>query len=229
MDINGAHVLVAGATGVIGGAFTAELAARAARPALAGRGPGRLARAAQEYPGAPIALFDAYVPETCARAVYSAAAVLGGLEVVVVAFGSVAFGRADTVGDEVAERLMAVNVLTSAAFLEPGVAIADVTGVVTDRPQPGMADYNVSKAALSAWLAAVCGDARPAGIRVLEVRPGHLDTGFASGAVAGTAPPLPPGGDLRQVVRAGFDALATDAETVRTAPDGTPVIEPRAR
>ncbi|MFD9607072.1 SDR family NAD(P)-dependent oxidoreductase [Streptomyces sp. NPDC059970] len=221
MDINGAHVLVAGATGVIGGAFTAELAARAARPALAGRGPGRLARAAQEYPGAPIALFDAYVPETCARAVYSAAAVLGGLEVVVVAFGSVAFGRADMVGDEVAERLMAVNVLTSAAFLEPGV--------VTDRPQPGMADYNASKAALSAWLAAVCRDARPAGIRVLEVRPGHLDTGFASRAVAGTAPPLPPGGDLRQVVRAGFDALATDAETVRTAPDGTPVIEPRAR
>ncbi|WP_327272002.1 SDR family NAD(P)-dependent oxidoreductase [Streptomyces sp. NBC_01224] len=221
MDINGAHVLVAGATGVIGGAFTAELAARAARPALAGRGPGRLARAAQEYPGAPIALFDAYVPETCARAVYSAAAVLGGLEVVVVAFGSVAFGRADMVGDEVAERLMAVNVLTSAAFLEPGV--------VTDRPQPGMADYNASKAALSVWLAAVCRDARPAGIRVLEVRPGHLDTGFASRAVAGTAPPLPPGGDLRQVVRAGFDALATDAETVRTAPDGTPVIEPRAR
>ncbi|MFF3735494.1 SDR family NAD(P)-dependent oxidoreductase [Streptomyces sp. NPDC002476] len=221
MDINGAHVLVAGATGVVGGALTAELAARAARPALAGRGPGRLARAAQEYPGAPIAFFDAYVPEICARAVYSAAADLGGLEVVVVAFGSVAFGRADMVGDEVAERLMAVNVLTSAAFLEPGV--------VTDRPQPGMADYNTSKAALSAWLAAVCRDARPAGIRVQEVRPGHLDTGFASRAVAGTAPPLPPGGDLRQVVRAGLAALATDAETVRTAPDGTPIIEPRAR
>ncbi|MGY5036545.1 SDR family NAD(P)-dependent oxidoreductase [Streptomyces sp. 900116325] len=236
MDINGARVLIAGATGVIGGALTAELVARGARPALAGRDPGRLAQVAQEHRGAPIALFDAYSPETCARAVYSAADVLGGLDVVMVAFGAVAFGQANLVGNEVAEHLMAVNVLAPAAFfraalgiMEPGAAIAAVTGVVSQRPQPGMADYSASKAALSAWLAAVRREARPAGIRVLDIRPGHLDTGFASRAVGGAAPPLPPGGDLRQVVRAVVDALATDAEIVRTGPEGKPIIEPRAR
>ncbi|MER6678179.1 SDR family NAD(P)-dependent oxidoreductase [Streptomyces sp. NPDC000983] len=236
MDIDGARVLVAGATGELGTALTAELAGRGARPALAGRYLSRLARAARDRPGAPTAVFDAYDPSSCARAVHRAAAELGGLDAVVTVFGTVAFGGADEVGDEVAEHLMAVNFLAPAAFfraalgvLRPGSVIAAVTGVVAERPQPRMADYSASKAALSAWLHAVRREARGAGIRVLEVRPGHLDTGFAQRAVAGTPPPLPPGGDPRRIVAAVVDALTDDTELVRTALDGTPVAERRAR
>lgn len=236
MELSGARVLVAGATGVLGGAITAELADRGARVALAGRDPSRLAHAARPYPGAPTARFDAYDPESCARAVRDTAAVLEGLDAVVIAFGSVAFGAAEEVGDEVAEHLMAVNCLAPAAFfraalgiLRPGSAIAAVTGVVAERPQPRMADYSASKAALSAWLDAVRREARSAGIGVLDVRPGHLDTGFAQRPVAGTAPPLPGGGDPCQVAGAVADALAADAELLRTRPDGTPVVERRAR
>ncbi|MFF0105234.1 SDR family NAD(P)-dependent oxidoreductase [Streptomyces hirsutus] len=236
MDINGARVLVAGATGVLGGALTAELAGRGARPALAGRDPARLAEAARAYPGAPALLFDAYDPASCARAVHGAADALGGLDAVVTAFGSVASGRAAGLGDEIAEHLTAVNVLAPAAFfraaltlMAPGSLIAAFTGVVAERPQAGMADYSASKAALSAWLSAARREARTAGIRVLDIRPGHLDTGFADRPVAGPAPPLPPDGDPRRVVAAVADAMAADAEPLRTAPDGTPVVERRAR
>ncbi|MFI8307748.1 SDR family NAD(P)-dependent oxidoreductase [Streptomyces sp. NPDC085927] len=236
MDINGARVLVAGATGVLGRALTAELAGRGARPALAGRDPARLERAARAHPGAPTFLFDAYDPASCARAVHGTADALGGPDAVVTAFGTVAFGRAAQIGDEIAEHLTAVNVLAPAAFfraalalMAPGSLIAAFTGVVAERPQAGMADYSASKAALSAWLSAARREARPAGIRVLDIRPGHLDTGFADRPVAGTAPPMPAGGDPRQVVAAVADAMAADAELLRTAPDGTPVVEQRAR
>lgn len=236
MNLDGARVLVAGATGVLGGALTAELAARGARPALAGRDPDRLARAACAYPGAPTAVFDAYDPASCARAVHRAATALGGLDATVTAFGSVAFGRAVETGDEIAEHLSAVNTLAPAAFFRaaltvmgPGSLIAAFTGVVAERPQAGMADYCASKAALSAWLLAVRREARSAGIRVLDIRPGHLDTGFADRAVAGTAPTMPTGGDPRRVVAAVADAMEADAELLRTAPDGTPLVERRAR
>ncbi|MFJ8146293.1 SDR family NAD(P)-dependent oxidoreductase [Streptomyces sp. NPDC096048] len=236
MELSGARVLVAGATGVLGGAITAELAGRGARVALAGRDPGRLAHAAQACPGAPTVRFDAYDPESCARAVRDTTAALGGLDAVVVAFGAVAFGAAEEVGDEVAEHLTAVNHLAPAAFfraaltiLRPGSAIAAVTGVVAERPQPRMADYSASKAALSAWLDAVRREARNNGVAVLDIRPGHLDTGFARRPVAGTAPPLPRGGDPRRLAGAVADALEADAELLRSGPDGTPVVERRAR
>ncbi|MFD4260412.1 SDR family NAD(P)-dependent oxidoreductase [Streptomyces sp. NPDC058534] len=236
MNLDGARVLVAGATGVLGGALTAELRGRGARPALAGRDPARLAAGARAHPGAPTVLFDAYDPASCARAVHDAATALGGLDAVVTAFGSVAFGPAAEVGDEIAEHLAAVNVLAPTAFfraaftvLGPGSAVAAFTGVVARRPQAGMADYSASKAALSAWLDAARREVRADGIRVLEARPGHLDTGFADRPVAGTAPPMPAGGDPHRVVAAVADALEADAELVRTDPDGTPVVERRAR
>ncbi|WP_399881858.1 SDR family NAD(P)-dependent oxidoreductase [Streptomyces sp. BBFR51] len=236
MKPDGARVLVAGATGALGSALTAELAERGARPALAGRDPVRLARAAEPYPGAATLLFDAYDPDSCSRAVHAAADGLGGLDAVVTAFGSVAFGRTTEVGDEVAEHLMAVNFLAPAAFfraalsvMPPGSLVAGLTGVVAESPQAGMADYSASKAALGAWLVAARREARTAGINVLDVRPGHLDTGFADRAVAGSAPPLPKGGDPRRIVTAVADAMAADVELLLTAPDGTPVVERRAK
>ncbi|MEV6840394.1 SDR family oxidoreductase [Streptomyces sp. NPDC051133] len=236
MNLDGARVLVAGATGVLGGALTAELAGRGARPVLAGRDAARLVRAARAHAGAPTVVFDAYDPASCAGAVHGAALALGGLDAVVTAFGSVAFGQAAKTGDEVAEHLMAVNALAPAAFfraaltcMEPGSLIAAVTGVVAYVPQAGMADYSASKAALSAWLHATRREARAAGIRVLDVQPGHVETGFAERCVAGTAPPMPPGDDPRRVVAAMADAMASDAESLRTAPDGTLVSERRAR
>ncbi|GGW71744.1 hypothetical protein [Streptomyces xantholiticus] len=142
MNIYGARVPVAGATGVLGGERTAEVAGRGARTALAGRDSRRLPRAAQ----AP------------------------------------------------------------------------------------------SRAAPSAGLHAVRREARGDGVGVPDVRPGHLNTCSADRPMVGTALPLLPGGDPRQVAATvadapatDADAPATDAEVLRTAPNGTPVVERRAR
>ncbi|MER5503103.1 SDR family NAD(P)-dependent oxidoreductase [Streptomyces sp. NPDC002561] len=234
MELSGARLLGADATGAPGGAITAEPADRGARVALAGRDRGSLAHTARAYPGAPTAGFDAYDPGSCARAVHEAAAALQGLDVV--AFGSVAFGAAEEIGGEAAEHLMAVNHLAPAVFsravlgiLRSGSAIAAVTGASAECPQPRMADHSASRAALAAWLDAVRREARSAGVAVLEIRPGHLDTGFATRPVAGTAPPLPEGGDPRHVAGAVADAPETGAELLRPSPGKSPVLERRAR
>lgn len=69
MDLNGARVPVAGATGILGRPLTAELAGRGVRPTLAGHDPVRLARASEAFPGAsahrflaPAAFFRAALP-----------------------------------------------------------------------------------------------------------------------------------------------------------------------
>ncbi|MFE9061929.1 FAD-dependent oxidoreductase [Streptomyces violaceusniger] len=62
-------------------------------------------------------------------------------------------------------------------------------------------------------------------VALLEASDGH----GRPGPDAGTAPPMPSRGDPRQVVRAVADAPAADAELLRTAPDGTPVVERRVR
>ncbi|MFI1292814.1 SDR family NAD(P)-dependent oxidoreductase [Streptomyces sp. NPDC020792] len=219
VDLNGARMPVAGATGVLGGAPTAEPARRGTRPALAGGDPLRPAPAAEAYPGAPTLLFDAFDPASCARAVRAAAAGLGGLDAVVMHFGAVVLGRVAEFRDEVAEHLLTGNVLEPAAFfsaavavMAPGSVVAAFTGAVAQSPKAGTADYSGSKAALGAWLGAVRRESRTAGIRVLAPRPSHLDTGFADRAVAG-----------------GADAVEGDAELLRTSPDVTPVVERRAR
>ncbi|MFG2683608.1 SDR family oxidoreductase [Streptomyces sp. NPDC048392] len=154
MRPSAARVPVAGATGVFGGATTAEPADRGARVALAGRDPSRLSRAARTHPGAVTARCDADGPESGARAVRDTLAAPEGLEGFVAAFGSVAFGAAEEAGDEGAEHLMPVGHLAPAAFchaahgiLRTGPAIAAVTGVMAEPPQPRMTGHSVSRAA----------------------------------------------------------------------------------
>ncbi|MFF8032160.1 hypothetical protein [Streptomyces sp. NPDC016626] len=81
VDLDGARVPVAGATGVPGGARTAEPAGRGARPALAGHGPAHRARAARAHPGAPHVVRDAYDPAARDRAVHDATAAPDGTPV----------------------------------------------------------------------------------------------------------------------------------------------------
>ncbi|QKW05031.1 hypothetical protein HUT18_00355 [Streptomyces sp. NA04227] len=85
-----------------------------------------------------------------------------------------------------------------------------------------------SKSVLSAWLEAVRREA-PACVRLLEIRLGRLDTGFADRAVAGTPIPLLRGGDPGTAVRAMADALETDCPRVRTGPDSTPFHDRQGR
>ena len=73
MEISGARVLVAGATGTLGGVLTAEPAGRGARPALAGR-PGPVARTALPVAGAAPPLPAGGDPYQLVKAVVAAPA-----------------------------------------------------------------------------------------------------------------------------------------------------------
>ncbi|MFG3367724.1 SDR family NAD(P)-dependent oxidoreductase [Streptomyces sp. NPDC090032] len=92
--------------------------------------------------------------------------------------------------------------------------MAAVSGAVAEHPQPAMADYSASKAALSAWPDAVRRETHTVGVQVLDVRFGHFDTEFADRAVEVIAPPMPAGGDVNQPARAVVEALESGAEPV---------------
>ncbi len=232
MEIAGLRLLVVGATGVIGGALAALAAERGARLAVAGRDPARLAAVAAAVGAEPGQRFDAYDVERCAALAARAADGLGGLDAVVTAFGSAAFGRAEEGSDAVDEHLLTVNALAPVAVLRgalpvlaPGGALAAVTGAVVDRPTAGMAGYGASKAALAAWLDAVRLEQHRNRITVLDARLPHLDTGFAGRAVAGRAPGLPAGADLPAYLAALLDGLCGGAARLAAGgPDGGPLL-----
>ena len=213
MELDGARIIVAGATGVLGAGIARELHARGAHVALAGRDGARLDTLGAEL-GAPTARFDLFSPAAIPAALAAATAALGGLDALVVATGVVAFGAEPEIGDDVLRDLFVVNatgpirlIRESLAHLDDGGTVVALTAVVAEHPTAGMAAYSASKSALSAYLTALRRERRRSGLTVLDVRPSHLDTGFETRALAGSAPDLPPAGDHLAVARELVDAL----------------------
>ncbi len=217
MDLSGARTLVVGATGVLGGAITAALREEGAALALAGR---------SEPPGdEPSFTVDAMDLERCAAVVDEAAGALGGLDLLVVAFGVAAFGD-EAENDVVTEHLLTVNTMAPMAFAraalrhfpskqDGGGTLAVISAILADVPTPGMAAYSASKAALSAWLTATRPAVRKQGVRVFDVRPPHIETGLADRAVAGTLPSgISAGSDVDTLVAQVITGLREDRRTL---------------
>ncbi len=228
VEIEGSRVLVAGATGVLGGELARALAAAGARLALTGRDDGRLQALAGELGGVPALAADAVDVDAVRTAVEAAAEALGGLDAVVVAWGVVAFGPAAEADDAVTEELFAVNALAPMSLvraalprLADGGAVVLLSAIVADAPTLGMAEYSASKAALSAWASVLRRELRSRSITVLDVRPPHIDTGLVDRALAGEPPRLPAGHDRDDLVRAVLDGLREGSREV--------VLDPKER
>ncbi len=205
MEISGSRILLAGATGVIGGKLAESLSENGARLFLAGRDPGALASIGERLQSETVVL-DYSEPESVAGAVEAAVAGLGGLDAVVVATGAVAFGEARDLDPEVLTRLIEANatgpmhlISESLKRLEPGGSIVAITAVVAEFPTAGMAAYSASKASLAAFLSALRREVRRQ-FTVLEVSPGHMETGFAGRALAGEPPAMPEPEDVDELV-----------------------------
>ncbi|MFD8641246.1 SDR family NAD(P)-dependent oxidoreductase [Streptomyces zaomyceticus] len=208
MGVDAARVLVVGATGEIGGQAAEQLARRGTALALAGRNRDRLEQRASALGERPWRSFDAYDLDGCAQLAPWARAALGDLDALVVAVGVAGFGTAATMPDASAEHLFTVNALApmavvrgALAVMPPGGVVSVVTGEIVDRPARTMADYAAAKTALAAWLGVAGREVRRDRITVMDVRMPHLDTGFASRAVVGTAPALGPGAAPAEAVR----------------------------
>ncbi len=228
VEIEGSRVLVAGATGVLGGELARTLAGAGARVALTGRDDDRLQALAGELGGVPALAADAVDVDAVRTAVEAAAEALGGLDAVVVAWGVVAFGPAAEADDAVTEELFAVNALAPMSLvraalprLADGGAVVLLSAIVADAPTLGMAEYSASKAALSAWASVLRRELRGRSITVLDVRPPHIDTGLVDRALAGEPPRLPAGHDRAELVTAVLEGLREGSREV--------VLDPKER
>jgi short-subunit dehydrogenase len=223
LKIEGSRFLIAGATGVIGGKLAAELDSRGARLVLAGRDRERLTEMGREM-GCPVVPLDFSDPGSSTAVLEQACVELGGLDGLVVATGAVAFGDARDLDPEVLARLIEANasgpihlITEGLGRIEPGGSVVAITAVVAEFPTAGMAAYSASKAALAAFLAATRRELRRE-VNVLEVSPGHMETGFADRALAGEPPAMPEGEDVDALVGLIVEAIEQGRREIRYDP-----------
>jgi NAD(P)-dependent dehydrogenase (short-subunit alcohol dehydrogenase family) len=226
-DLSGAVVLVLGASGGLGSRIAAMLDDEGATVVRAAQRPESLS-------GPDAYLADLRAEQGGASLVAAAVQSHGRLDGVVVAAGVVAFGPAAEVRDETLSELVEVNMLgpirvlrdASAALADSAAAgrdpfVVTISGVVSESPTAGMAAYSASKAGLAAFVSAASREYRRQGVRVLDARPGHTDTGLATRAVAGTAPAfgaaLDPDDVAARIVRAIVDGEKDLPSTAFTA------------
>ncbi|WP_105035435.1 SDR family NAD(P)-dependent oxidoreductase [Cryobacterium aureum] len=216
-SLAGSSILVVGATGGLGREIAQILSVEGALLTLHGRTPERIADL-----GIPAARVtgDLLEPKTAAQLVAVALNAHGRLDGVVNAAGVVAFGPMAEVSDDTIDILMAVNAsapirLLRAAYsalVESSSAHRDpffltLSGVVSESPTANMAAYSASKAALAAFAKAAGRELRRDGIRFLDARPGHTETGLATRPIQGSAPRLPEGYSPADVARRLVDAI----------------------
>ncbi|PPF77672.1 short-chain dehydrogenase [Subtercola sp. Z020] len=216
-NLNGAVVLVLGASGGLGERICRLLQNRGATVVRAARNPETLS-------GPDAYLADLAAPGA-ADALLAAAAQAhpAHLDGVVVAAGAVAFGPIDGLGDDTLDALFAVNTtapirlirgavprLTDSAAAGRAPFIVTISGIVAESPTAGMAAYSASKAGLAAFMRAASRELRRSGIRVLDARPGHTETALSQHPLAGVAPAFPAGLDPDAVAERIVAAIVDD-------------------
>ena len=223
MNLDRAVVLVVGASGGLGSRLAAHLGAAGAHVIRTGRTGGSISG-----PGAYLA--DLRAPDGAAAAVAAAVAEHGRLDGVVLAAGVVAFGPAVEVDDDTLAELFEVNTLGPIRVLRAAAPyllasaeagrepfVVTLTGAVSERPTAGLAAYSASKAGLAAFVQAAGRELRRSGVRLLDARPGHTNTGLTTRTLTGTAPAFGTGLDP-DAVAARIVAAVLDGE--RDLPSG---------
>jgi len=194
-SLEGASIVVTGASGGIGRYIAKQLAEAGARLTLAARDRNALESLGIDATLVSADLRDAEAGRTIVAAALAANNTLDGL---VNAAGVVAFGSLADTADEVIEDLFLTNVLgplwlmraAIPALTESRGFIANISAVVAEQPLAGMAAYAASKAALTAADRALTRELRAAGITVTDARPPHTETGLADRPISGIAPRL---------------------------------------
>ncbi|MBG6214471.1 MAG: SDR family oxidoreductase [Cryobacterium sp.] len=234
-SLAGSSILVVGSSGGLGSAIARILAGEGALLTLHGRSEEKVRALAVPGTFVYADLLDAGSDDQLVAAALNAH---GRLDGVVNAAGVVAFGPAADMNDETMDVLFAVNVLgpmrllraARPALLESAAAKRDpffltLSGVVSESPTANMAAYSASKAALAAFGQAAGRESRRDGIRIIDARPGHTETGLATRPVAGAAPRMPAGFDPADVARRIVDAIVAGE---RDLPSGAFSPQPAA-
>lgn len=226
--LEGAHVLVVGATGGLGTPISRALAAHGAVLTLSGRSVEKLDALAAELGDHVVGTVtgDLALPGVAGEIVATAQAIRP-LQGVVFAAGVVAFGEIGELDDDVLDQLMLLNLMApiriaraAVAVLPAGGFLASISAVVAEQPMKGMAAYCATKAGLTAFDRAAAAELRRRQITVLDIRPGHTETGLAGRPIAGQPPRLPTGADPAAVAERIVTAIVGDERDLPSAAFG---------
>lgn len=222
MELTGKRVLVIGGSGVLGAEFCNQLIALGAEVLAT-------ARSAESSLKIPVTVKNRLLVDLESQASIDT---LGNylneqydsIDVVINAAGLVGFGTWESTGAAASQKLMQVNflgpasifgklsqLLKASAVAGNGTYIVNVTGVVAEKTFPGMAAYTASKVAISSLMKSLTYDLRRDGIKTLDARPGHTETGLATRAIVGTAPAFPTGMSAEHVVSRIIKGLQEDS------------------
>jgi decaprenylphospho-beta-D-erythro-pentofuranosid-2-ulose 2-reductase len=221
------RVLLLGGTSEIGIAIVSALGLASCSVVLAGRDAAALERAAQLLREAGcgsvrcVAL-DAGGPEGHGEVLAQASAMLGGLDLAILAVG--VLGERGGLPDDVAGavEVLRVNVLGAGSLLlhsartlrEQGHGtVVVLSSVAAERPRASNAVYCASKAGLDALAQGLADALASTAVRVVVVRPGFVRTRMTRGL-----PPAPLAIDADDVARVTVRALLRGGEQTVWAP-----------
>ncbi len=222
--------LVTGASRGIGLAVAQRLLAEGARVVITARRPEGLAAAVEELGGGPAVVTVAGRADDAAHqddAIATAVREFGGLDVLVNNTGiNPAYGPLSELDDDVARKIMDVNVLAALGWTRRAVAaglgaqrpgaVVNMASVAGLAPAPGIAYYGVSKAALIALTVQLAAELAPR-VRVNAIAPAVVKTRFAAAlyehdeAAAAAAYPLGRLGDPDDIGAAAAFLASADA------------------
>ena len=214
-------ILVVGANGAFGAEFCSQLAAGGAKvlgTARSAESAGRLSPALEK--GLIVDLADSASIQTLVNYLL---ADQGAIDGIILASGLVAFGTVAETPVSVIENLMKVNATGQISLvqqllpklLESAAAgnepfIVSLSGVIAESPMAGLSAYSASKTAINGFATAATRELKKIGVRWLDARPGHTESGLASRAVFGTAPNFGTGKTVPEVVARIVKAIQED-------------------
>lgn len=224
MNLNDKVALVTGASSGIGLAAARKLVERGVRVALVARTASKLDEIVQEFGAEKAAAFPLDVTDRAALQSLPERVVekFGRLDIVINNAGVNHRGEVkDRTGDELAQiletNLIAPVLLIRAALphLKRGACVVNVASIAGKVTLPHEATYSSSKWGLRLFAKALNLELKEEGIRVCNVNPGPVDTGFLGGAE--DIPPIvfsQPMSTAEEVADAVMQAIETDATEV---------------
>jgi len=204
LDLKGKVVLITGAREGIGAACAREFLRRGARLSLVD-----ISREPIDYDdeGSLWTYGDITDPDVRRRAVDTTIARLGRIDVLVNNAGIGLYSSPSETAPEHAERMFAVNVSAPVGLtglVAPHMrrrgdgAIVNIESIGSLVSLPWCAMYCASKHALHAYTRSLYHELKPAGIHVMSVMPGIVDTRFREHVLGGDCPPGV--SDIRRVI-----------------------------
>ena len=204
--------LIAGGTGGLGSALATELRSRGCIVVTVSRT--QLTQSTQSPDPNHIAA-DLRSPDSATAVIDQIIAKHGALNIVINAMGVVAFGEISATSIDTVEEVFLTNTfghifLMQAALrkISQGSVLVGISGIIAEQNLPGMSVYGASKAAVRSFDEALAREARKVGVRIIDARPPHTETGLASRAVAGTALKFPRGLEPVAVAQRIITAIA---------------------